>query len=1197
MLHPGMSQVQTYEGPDDPAGDKTAERQGYLYGNRVFIYFQNNTELSRWIPGNVESQWSKWPNTDEGVRMLDGVAFMVGARVYLKNDTIPVTDPVEIKNHGDLDTLYFLQTSYREEMDNDPTGTVEWGFYPVFGYFNPSYGKPAMSDDPESWPPAGWPAAGGRFKWPGEWNGRFGRGVHYADLETYYVVNDAQDQEYLGPEDIVRYYPRPGVKIGDKRPEVTLQKGCPWGGIGVRVEVRSFQWNTEEAKDAIFWEYTIANISDYNLPQLAVGFWIDNGIGADDDDDLGFFDETLDLVYNWDTDGMGVGGMETGTMGFALLETPGMPDDSKDNDDDGLMDERRDNEATMMIGPTDGIHNLDKFLDFYNLQPSDLKEHWDADEDQDWRDGEDMNGDGRYSDGEDPGDDVGLDGLAYDDLNYPGPDPDGSECNHKPDYEPGYGCEPNFNATDVSESDMLGLTAFRLFPVPSHASAYRWFRGDRSMWDLIGSQELVPYDGAVSNLIEVFAAGTFPLHRGNERRISIAEIHSYDDLAGLNSNEHNAPVLFQKKDVIQAIYDNDYRFDNIEPRLIAYFSEDQSYGAPPFKVVFKDDSYIVHKKSADANINSWYWDFGDGSVSNERNPTHVYNTCGVYDVTLIVKNQDGLCDTLTKDNLVLVNYLEFDSFEGINQKNMYWSSCWADINNDNFSDLTIAFSRGEPEFFKNMDGTSFAPITLQGISTFRWRYSHLCWADFDNDNDLDLLDSNNEKIHRNEGDQEFTAISIDSGNITYSEEICWIDFDNDGWLDVFTVHSNKKSQLYRSKGDGTFTPVDDNGLAEDENSTSMAWADYDNDGDVDIYLTKFGKNALYINQDNGYFSLLTNDISVSEVSNSNTASWADFDNDGDLDLFVGNELQDKLFRNLGNGSFETMLHTGIDPDSLFTNSSGWADYNNDGNIDIFVAGKNHNFIYHNYGDGSFKQVPLPLLEEWMTSGSWADYNRDGFIDLYIGSNEALETGGLYRNTGNDNHWINIRCIGTKTNKSSIGTKIRIKATIAGLSKWQMREISSKNGHNNQDDFNAEFGLGQASIIDSLVIEWPSGAVDKYTNIETNQFITATEGQGWYTAIGENQLTATIPEYYELYPVFPNPFNPSATIHFALPEKSWVKIEVFNIIGQKIATLVDSKKPSGEYYISFNASELSSGLYICSMQTKHFAATRKMLYIK
>ena len=557
-----FSQGKKYEGPNDPAGDIAAEREGYMTGNRVFLYFRNNTELSDWPKVNV----SRWPNNLDGVKMVDGIGLLVGAKIYIKDDpttridSTVVSDPLEIGDGEGLHKLYFLQTSYREEMDVNPAGTFEYGFYPAFGYMNETSEYPAMSNRPSSWPTDGWPSTGTSTKWPGEWDGRFGRGVIYADMETYFVANDAQDQEYLELPDRVRYYPRGNKKIGEIRDNVTIGKNNPWGGLGLRVEARGFQWNNPQARDAIFWEYNIANISDYDLTEVAFGYWVDNAIGNDGNDELAYFNTDLDMSYSWDINGVGSGGLPTGTMGFAFLESPGMAYDDIDNDNDGILDEKRDNIATTKVGPTDGIYDINKFLSFFKLDQLDLKEHWDADEDQDWQDGEDLNNDGVYQITEFFGDDIGLDGVAPGELNYTGPDE--GEGNHKPDYVEGVGSEPNFAVTDVSESDMIGLTAFRLFPVPSHAQSNSswWFKNDQAMWELIGENILEEYIDDISNLIEVFASGPFPLYKGRTERISMSELHSYDPLEGLNSPAHTAPALYELKKIVQVIYEKDYRF-------------------------------------------------------------------------------------------------------------------------------------------------------------------------------------------------------------------------------------------------------------------------------------------------------------------------------------------------------------------------------------------------------------------------------------------------------------------------------------------------------------------------------------------------------------------------------------------------------------------------------------------------------------
>lgn len=557
-------QGRTYEGPDDPAGDPNFIREGYMTGNRVLMYFQNTTELSAWQKPNV----SRWPNNADGTKMTDGIGLLVGAKVYIKDDPTTAVDSIPLTNwldvtQNDHHILYYLQTSYREEMDVNSFGDVKWGFFPVEGYSNEFSEYPAMSHLEESWPIAGWPAAGGTTKWPGEWNGRFGRGVIYADMESFFVVNDAQDQEYLGIEDPVRYYPRPGRTI---QSNATQQPDFEWGGLGIRVETRGFQWNNPQARDAIFWEYNIANTSDYDLLEVAFGYWVDNAIGhsavgdSDGDDEKGYFDDELDMSYSWDVSGRGVGNLKTGTLGFAYLESPGIPNDFFDNDDDGLTNEKRDNEPTAIVGPYATITDLDKFLEFYNLDESELRDHWDADEDQDWEDGIDTNGDGIYQLDEYAGDDVGLDGVAPGELNYYGPDE--GEGDHMPSFREGVGCEPNFNLTDVSESDMVGLTAFQMFPVPSHTQSNTtlWFKNDQAMYELISSDTLEEYTTNTSNLIEVFASGPFPLSQGLTERISMSELHSFDDLDGLNSDDHRAPALYELKKIVQVIYEKDYRF-------------------------------------------------------------------------------------------------------------------------------------------------------------------------------------------------------------------------------------------------------------------------------------------------------------------------------------------------------------------------------------------------------------------------------------------------------------------------------------------------------------------------------------------------------------------------------------------------------------------------------------------------------------
>jgi hypothetical protein len=609
-------QGKKYEGPVDPAGDISMIRSGFMNGNRYYMYFENSTQVADY----PNKQTNFWPNDYTGTRLMDVCAVMIGSQVIVYQDSTPVDDLarqalMSVSEPQELDTLYFIESnSFNDsQADKNFDQTVEWGLYPVKGYCNETQDYPAMSNKPNSWPPGGWPSAGFEKKWPGEWNGRFGRGIMKAALESYFVANDAQDLEYIvqrtsptgalisghGP-DSARYYPRPGRKIGDFDPAVTIQKGLPWGGLGLRVQVRGYQWNNYEAQDIIFWEYDIANISDYDLPTSGFGYFIDNSIGDDtgNDNEPGYFSKVMDLAYVWEKNGVNgsAGGKLPGVSGVAYLESPGLAYDGVDNDDDGLVDEQRDNPAGSLVGATEGITDMAKFLSFYNLKETDLRPHYEGDEDQDWQDGIDPDGDGRYADqdkngnwvledGAFVGDDVGLDGVSPFDLNYQGPDE--GECDHKPSFREGVGCEPNFAATDITESDMVGLTSFLMFDWSMWTSGVgldSTLRGgllmnrDENVWKVMQARELTDYFATtttIGSMYEIFASAVFPFHKGRTERISMGMLASFDNLTTLNSETHQAPRMFRLKQIAQTIYEHDYQFAQppLLPTLRAYPSD------------------------------------------------------------------------------------------------------------------------------------------------------------------------------------------------------------------------------------------------------------------------------------------------------------------------------------------------------------------------------------------------------------------------------------------------------------------------------------------------------------------------------------------------------------------------------------------------------------------------------------------------
>jgi hypothetical protein len=553
-----------YEGPDDGAGDPAALREGCMNGNRVVLQFQNTTELGMHPATPNYSSW--WPRGDQGQEMHWGVAMLFTTRVYInKQNQQPVDQPAEIARLGGqglLDTLYFCQTHFRIGMDQDPEGQVRWGFYPVWGYFNPNHDSPAMSNNPNSWPPEGWPQ-NNPHRWPGdppqgEWYGRSGRRMQFADLEALLVANDAQDQEYVREETPVKYFPRGDRKIGH---DIAVNAGRPWGGLGLRVFMRLYQWDYPEVRDVIFFEYDIANLADYDYPEMGFGYLITHAIadGAEGSDDAGSYNTELDMIYNWYTYYPRM--YTPATTGFAFLETPGISNDHIDNDQDGLTDETRDNQPGRLLAPEEDITNLEWFLAYYGKKQQDLREHWDADEDQDWDDGYDADRNGDYL-GQDeyPGDDVGLDGIGPGELAYTGPDE--GECDHKPSYRAGIGCEPDFNIADVSESDMVGLTSFQVFnhPPTPYEQAPLFFNDDRGVFAMVSSGSYDPPFIEPADLLFLAGSYSFPLLKSHQQHLAAAELHSYENLNLISAPDYPVPNLFQLKRMAQIVYDWDFRF-------------------------------------------------------------------------------------------------------------------------------------------------------------------------------------------------------------------------------------------------------------------------------------------------------------------------------------------------------------------------------------------------------------------------------------------------------------------------------------------------------------------------------------------------------------------------------------------------------------------------------------------------------------
>jgi hypothetical protein len=287
-------------------------------------------------------------------------------------------------------------------------------------------------------------------------------------------------------------------------------------------------------------------------------------------------------------------------------------------------------------------------------------------------------------------------------------------------------------------------------------------------------------------------------------------------------------------------------------------------------------------------------------------------------------------------------------------------------------------------------------------------------------------------------------------------------------------------------------------------------------------------------------------------------------------------------------------------------SNTWGDFDNDGDLDCYITNDGGlNRYYSNNGSGFFTRIDtLAIITNGPAYGAVSgDYDNDGDLDLFISGNNT--TKGLFMNeTNNSNKWVNFRCAGSGpagnfSNRSALGTIVKLKCLINGIPVWQIREINAQNSFNSMNMLNVHFGLGNTGVIDSLVIKWPRGLVQVYTNVQTNKFYRAVEGQGLNeVVIGLTQISQNVPSGYTLYQNYPNPFNPVTKIKFSIPAGSHkTSLMVYDALGRQVAELVNAELFAGEYETDWNSASFSSGVYFYKLVSGGYSDTKKMILLK
>jgi hypothetical protein len=425
-------------------------------------------------------------------------------------------------------------------------------------------------------------------------------------------------------------------------------------------------------------------------------------------------------------------------------------------------------------------------------------------------------------------------------------------------------------------------------------------------------------------------------------------------------------------------------------------------------------------------------------------------------------------------------------------------------------------------------------------------------ADYDNDGDLDIYLNNYgpNVMYRNNGDGTFVDVTKDAGvgnGRKVGAGTCFLDMDGDGDLDLYAANylefsSNTHARvqaltklmyaipryyrpvpdtLYRNNGNGTFTDVSaDSGV-----NTQAGWGmgmicgDYDNDDDTDVFIANdVSANYLFQNDANGHFEEVGLVAGVAyDAGGLEQAGMGvdcgDYDNDGWLDFYLTDyqNEQSTLYKNLGNAMFEDVTFVtgaGAGTRNKVTWGNGFVDFDNDGERDIFVACGHlqdnieqfddastyhqRNILLLNTGNGKFVDASDECgdgLKVNLSSrgAGFDDLDNDGDIDVVI-LNSRREPTILRNDSANENHWIQIRLQGVKTNRDGVGARVKV---VAG-DLTQIDEVHSGRGYQSHYGTRLHFGLGKRDRVDRVEVRWIGGGVDVVRNIEVDQVMSITE---------------------------------------------------------------------------------------------------------
>jgi enediyne biosynthesis protein E4 len=441
---------------------------------------------------------------------------------------------------------------------------------------------------------------------------------------------------------------------------------------------------------------------------------------------------------------------------------------------------------------------------------------------------------------------------------------------------------------------------------------------------------------------------------------------------------------------------------------------------------------------------------------------------------------------------------------------------WGDVNGDGWEDLLVSGRR----LFANRGGKRFDEITAEAGLTGTQGHFGL-FGDIDNDGDLDLWvgkrsRSATDTLYINQGGR-FRAVKTNApADHLNSFAGCWLDYDADGLLDLFIANGwswqagdpYEPDALWRNQGKAGFRdvtrPMGMEGGTSARFSRAATSADLNDDGRPELFVGTF---RLLPDRLWSFTARQAKDLAPSlgvaagpsptrlpGTGHALGANVVDFNNDGRLDIFVANLMhpdwrgytqsnESWMFRGSSGLRFERIPASRLGIHYEETPSDPcFGDFDNDGRQDVFINSLYHSANFYLGAENGFQDQTLlsGISAKLATASASCDFDHDGRLDIAVA--DKTEGMRLYRNMTPKRHWLELRLVGSKANRASIGGTVRLKIGKRTLT----RVVTSGKGMGNSDSLILHFGLGSSKQVDRLEIVWPGGQKQKLPHLGTDR---------------------------------------------------------------------------------------------------------------